>query len=116
MVGRGERFEPSAGHELTEGPGVVLPRLRRVQRVAGVARHLAHLRAGVAERHAEQPGADPGRDRVYARSAVEPERRLVHDPTIHPSRAKAASPGSAFANSAQVAMIDLACRPIPTLR
>ena len=32
---------------------------------------------------------------MHARSAVEPERRLVHDPTIHPLRAKAARSGSA---------------------
>src|SRR6266516_1707043 len=63
---------------------MVLPGLRRVQRVAWVVRHLTHLRARVAERDAEQPRREPGRDRVHARSAVEPEGRLVRDPTLHP--------------------------------
>ena len=83
-MGRRDLFEPSARHELAVVAGVVLPRLRRVQRVARVARHLADLRARVAERDAQQPGPDPGRDRVHPRSAVEPERRLVHDPALHP--------------------------------
>ena len=83
-VRRRDLFEPSARHELAVVAGVVLPRKRGVRRVARVARNLAHLRARVAERDTQQPGPEPGRDRVHARSAVEPERRLVHDPTLHP--------------------------------
>src|SRR5262245_27067451 len=83
-VRRGDLFEPPAREELAEVAGVVLPRLRRVQRVTRVPGHLADLRAPVAERHAQQPGGDPGRDRMDPWSAVEPERRLVYDPALHP--------------------------------
>ena len=102
---RRRRLSPHAMRTVRSGAevSVVLPRLRRVQRVARVARDLTHLRARVAERDAQQPGRDPGRDRVHARSAVEPQRRLIHDPTLHPLPGNAARPGSAFANSAQVA-------------
>ena len=41
---------------------------------------------------------------MNARAAVEPDRRLVHDSTLHPLPSKGGQVGSAFANSAHVAM------------
>ena len=58
------------------------PRLGGVQRVARVVRPSRIFRTPVAERNAQQPCPEPGRDRVHARAAVEPDRRLVHDPTF----------------------------------
>jgi hypothetical protein len=87
---------------------VVLLRLRGVQRVARLARHLAHLRARFADRDAQQPGPSQG---VTGCTRGPPSSRSVAWYAIRPSiryRAKAAGSGSVFANSSQVAATDAA--------
>jgi hypothetical protein len=72
-VRRRDLFEPSAHHELAVVASVILPRLRGVQRVTRVARHLASSgscrgtrRTATRPRARERPGAHAVRRRAGA--------------------------------------------------